>query len=117
MNPPNFKIIFSSIRLFYVISHDFSWGFYGFRKVCGIFLLSFPSNELGNTQNEGPNNNYAKPSAWGSQPLPPLLVLRRGLDPPPVPRPLQGGGSTAPPRRSYIKEPDHSEGRVISYAT
>ena len=41
------------------------------------------------------NNNYAKPSAWGAQPLPPLLVLRRGLDPPPVPRPLQGGGSTA----------------------
>ena len=31
----------------------------------------------------------------------PLLVVRRGFDPPSVPHPLQGGGSTAPTRRSY----------------
>ena len=46
------------------------------------------------------------------------LVLRRGLDPPPVPRPLQGGGSTAPPRRSFIKVLLPKVGRrEISYAT
>ena len=33
----------------------------------------------------------------------PLLVLRRGTYPPPVPRPTSGGGSTAPTRRSFTK--------------
>ncbi|MBR3090074.1 MAG: hypothetical protein IKH02_13775 [Prevotella sp.] len=41
-------------------------------------LFLFPSNELGNTQNEAPNNNFAKPLAWGSQHPQPLLALRRG---------------------------------------
>ena len=27
-------------------------------------LLAFPSNELGNTQNEAPNNVFPKPPAW-----------------------------------------------------
>ena len=62
--------------------------------------------------------HFAKPLAWGSQPLPPLLVLRRGLDPPPVHRPGEGGGSTAPPRRSFIKVLLPKVGRrEISYAT
>ena len=44
------------------------------------FLFSFPSNELGNIQHEAPNNNFAKPLAWGSQqPQPLLVVLRRGI--------------------------------------
>ena len=29
--------------------------------------------------------------------------IRKDFDPPPVPRPLQGVGSTAPPRRSFTK--------------
>ena len=36
-------------------------------------------HELGSTQNETPNINFAKPLAWGSQqPQPLLVVLRRG---------------------------------------
>ena len=47
-----------------------------------------------------------------------LSFIRRGLDPPPVPRPLQGGGSTAPPRRSFIKVLLPKVGRrEISYTT
>ena len=59
-------------------------------------LFSLLSNELGNSQNEAPNNE--RPSQWlgGSQPPRPLLVLRRGTYPPPVPLPTSGGGSTAP---------------------
>ena len=62
--------------------------------------------------------NVAKPSAWRAQQPQPLLVLRRGFNPPPIPRPLQGGGSTAPPRRSFIKVLLPKVGRrEISYAT
>ena len=43
------------------------------------------SYELGNTQNEAQNNNYAKPAAWGFQPLPPLLHKER---PQPQPKAL-----------------------------
>ena len=61
------------------------------------------SYELGNTQNEAPNSNFAKPSAWGFQPLPPHPLrlprlsgesnfIRRGLNPNPRPFPSPGEG-------------------------
>ena len=57
------------------------------------FLFLFPSNELGNIQHEAPNNNFAKPLAWGSQqPQPLLVVLRRGFNPIPRPFPYPGEG-------------------------
>ena len=75
-----------------------------------------PSLRLGGSNPSQPY--FAKPSAWRSQQPQPLLVLRRGFNPPPIPRPLQGGGSTAPPRRSFIKVLLPKIGRrEIPYAT
>ena len=53
---------------------------------------------------------FPYPKAF-SQPPRPLLSLRRGTYPPPVPLPTSGWGSTAPTRRSFTKVPDHSKGR------
>ena len=62
------------------------------RKKRQSFFFPLPSNELGNTQNEAPNND-GKPLAWGSQqPQPLLVVLRRGFNPNPRPFPSPGEG-------------------------
>ena len=56
------------------------------------FLFSFPSKELGNIQNEKPNNNFAKPSAWRVTTTPtPSCGPKKGLQPHPKALPLSRG--------------------------
>ena len=73
---------------------------------------------MGNTQTEAPNNIFPSLRLEWSQPPRPLLFLRRGTYPPPVPLPTSGGGSTAPTRRSDTKVPStHQRVVVFFYAT
>ena len=60
------------------------------RKKRQSFFFPLPSNELCYTQNEAPNNNFAKPLAWGfHQPQP--LLHKKGLQPQPKALPLSRG--------------------------
>ena len=89
-------------------------------KCCQAFGLEVPTHHnpiLPSLRLGGHNNPNPYPLR-----LPRLSgesnVLRRGFNPPPIPRPLQGGGSTAPPRRSFIKVLLPKIGRrEIPYAT